>query len=134
MKKDKVRKQNPLDITILCKNKQIKKFSVMASKKFVVNDETYVIKKNCCYLKQTNEGYKESLVYFEGNPNPFNLHKLGKNKGLTEREIESYIAGDLFNILIECQMMDKSKYIIHLCLGVFILSFIQFIIYLGAGI
>lgn len=127
-KDNKSKKLKLLHVLILCKNKHIKEFDISASKKFNINDETYVIKDKCCYIRMIEGNIQEFALYVEGNPNPFDLKLRGKNKGLTESEIEQYIAGDLFNILMECQNEDKSKYIIHLTVLVFILAIVEFFI------
>jgi hypothetical protein len=127
----KTNKMKELTAIIFCKNKQIKQYHVVASKKFNIEDETYVVKRNCCYLMEDEMGkLHEYALYYESNPNPFNLDELGKNDGLTENEIDAYIGADLFNILNECQQIDKSKYMIHLVIIVFGLSVIEFITYI----
>jgi len=122
-KNKKESKTRPLTAYILCKNKQIKEYSANVTRKFNLNDETYVVKGKCCYIKKINGQWRQFSLYIEGNPNPFNLNKIEENEGLTNKELDSYIAGDLFNILIECQMMDKRRYVIALTTFSFIICF-----------
>ena len=111
---------------ILC-NKQLKEFRVKATRKFNVDDETYVIKSKCCYFKKVNGIFEMVAYYVEGNPNPFNLENYEDNTGLNEDELDRYIGGDMFNILIECQEEDKKKYTINLVVACFIMALIQFV-------
>lgn len=124
----KINKNKEVNIYIFCKNKQIKEYYVNASRKFNIEDETYVIKEKCCYLRQFEDGFKLVSFYVEGNPNPFDLRNIEKNKGLNKKELDGYIAGDIFNILIECQEEDRRPMILHLTAFVFVLSFISFIL------
>lgn len=124
--KQKVNKTRNLIAYIVGKNHQIKEFHTDATRKFNINDETYVIKGNCCYFKEINGQLEQIAFYIEGNPNPFDMKTLQKNTGLTSDELENYIGGDIFNILIECQSEDRSKYIIQLVVVVFVLALIQF--------
>ena len=122
----KTQKSRSIYVYILCNN-QLMEYRVNASRKFNIDDETYVIKPKCCYFKQINGVYELVSYYVEGNPNPFKLDDTGGNKGLTEDELDSYISGDMFNILIECQEEDKKKYIIQLagvCTAIAIIQFI----------
>ncbi len=116
-----------LHIYILCKNKQIKDFYTNASRKFNVNDETYTIKKDCCYLKKHGKKFEQTAFYLETNPNPVKLSKNTHNIGLTHQELDHFISADLFNILIECQDTDKRKYILPISVIMLIFGFIEFI-------
>lgn len=116
--------ENYLTAYIFNRNKTISEYIVQATKKFIVNDETYVIKDNCTYKKVIDKKLKLVSYYSEGNPNPYNLKTLERNTGLTEKEIDSLIAGDIYNILIECQNTSKQKYILGIAffllfLGIF---------------
>lgn len=124
-KKRKTNKTRSIIAYILC-NKQLKEYRVKASKKFNVNDETYVIKAKSCYFKKVNGIFEMVAYYVEGNPNPFRLEDVKSNTGLSEKELDAYIGGDMFNILIECQEQDKKKYIIQLAVATFIIAVIQF--------
>lgn len=106
--------ENEINVFIFCKNKQIKEFSIKATKKFNIGDETYIIKKDCVYTKKINDKLCLVSFYTESNPNPYNLKKLSENIGLSIFELDNLISGDIFNILVECQKLDKQKYIFQL--------------------
>lgn len=117
-----------LHVYIFCNNKQIKEYDILATKKFNVEDETYVIKNDCCYFKTIDNVLREVIFYVEGNPNPFKLEDKKENYGLSSDELDNYIAGDIFNIIIECQEEnDKSKYVFNIALIVLALGIIDFI-------
>ena len=122
----KTQKTRSIYVYILCNN-QLMEYRVNASRKFNIDDETYVIKSKCCYFKQIHGVYELVSYYVEGNPNPFRLDNTGGNVGLTKEELDGYISGDMFNILIECQEEDKKKYIIQLagvCTAIAIFQFV----------
>ena len=121
----KTQKTRSIYIYILCNN-QLMEYRINASRKFNVDDETYVIKSNCCYFKKIHGVYELVSYYVEGNPNPFKLDDTKGNTGLTEDELDSYISGDMFNILIECQEEDKKKYILQLVSVTTVIAIIQF--------
>ena len=123
----KTQKTRSIYIYILCNN-QLMEYRVNASRKFNVDDETYVIKSQCCYFKQIHGVYELVAYYVEGNPNPFKLDNTNGNTGLTEDELDSYISGDMFNILIECQEEDKKKYILQLVAVTTVIAIIQFFV------
>lgn len=112
-------------VYILC-NKQLKEYRVKATRKFNIGDETYVIKSKCCYFKKINSVFEMVSYYVEGNPNPFSLENYEDNIGLNETELDRYIGGDMFNIIMECQEEDKKKYTINLVVACFIITMIQF--------
>ena len=122
----KTQKTRSIYVYILCNN-QLLEYRVNASRKFNIDDETYVIKPKCCYFKQIRNVYELVSYYVEGNPNPFRLDNTGGNTGLTKEELDSYISGDMFNILIECQEEDKKKYIIQLACVCTIVAIFQFV-------
>jgi len=127
-KKNKVtNKTRHMIAYILCKNNQIKEYHTDATRKFNLEDETYVVKGSCCYRKKINGIYEQVSYYVQGNPNPFDLRKIEKNVGLSCEELDSFIDADLFNILIECQQNDKSKYVLGLVVLIFVLNFVNFI-------
>lgn len=122
----KTNKLKDITVYVICNNKQIKEYEINASRKFNIDDETYVIKNDCCYIKKINNVFKEIAFYVEGNPNPFKIDKHMNNIGLTSNELDNYIASDIFNIIIECQQQDKSKYTFQLVMIVFIFGVINF--------
>lgn len=120
-------KLKPIHIYIICSN-QIKEYDILASRKFNIEDETYVIKKNCCYLKKVNGEVTSVSFYIESNPNPFDLNDTENNVGLTSVELDKYIGGDIFNILNECQNQnDRSKFTFQLVVFVTIVAVIELI-------
>ena len=121
----KTQKTRSIYVYILCNN-QLMEYRVNASRKFNVDDETYVIKAKCCYFKKIHNVYELVSYYVEGNPNPFKLDDTKGNTGLTVEELDSYISGDMFNILIECQEEDKKKYILQLVAITTVIAIIQF--------
>lgn len=122
----KTQKTRSIYVYILCNN-QLMEYRVNATRKFNVDDETYVIKPDCCYFKQIHSVYELVSYYVEGNPNPFRLDNTNGNTGLTENELDGYISGDMFNILIECQEENKKKYILQLVAVTTGIAIIQFV-------
>jgi hypothetical protein len=116
------KQENYLTAYIFNRNKTISEYIILATKKFIVNDETYVIKDNCTYKKIINGKIKLVSYYSEGNPNPYNLKSIAKNTGLTSDELDSLIAGDIYNILIECQDNSKQRYVFNIAVFVLILN------------
>ena len=115
-------------VYIICNNRQIKQFDVNASRKFNIKDETYVIKESRCYLKKFENEYKEVSFYIEGNPNPLKLEPNYVNEGLTQTELDGFIGADLFNILVECQEADRSRYIFQMVILTFGFGFLTFLV------
>lgn len=123
----KTNKPKPLTVYIICKNKQKKEYDIFATRKFNIDDETYVIKEKCCYLKKMENNVKEFSLYNQGNPNPIELKEKFKNMGLTSNELDSYIAGDIFNIIAECQQNDRSKYVLGIAITLLAFAVINFV-------
>jgi len=130
------RKKPKLTLTVylLSKNNLIKEYVVLASRKFNIADETYVIKKECCYPKFRDNKVEIVSYYVEGNPNPFDLRSVEKNVGLIAKELDNYIAGDIFNIIMECRKQDKTKYILGLTVFITALGILNFIFWIIFGI
>lgn len=131
IKKDNTKNTNKtrqLQIYIMCKSNQIKQFNSNATRKFVIGDETYVIKGNCCYFKKINGVLELVSFYNEGNPNPIDIYNKDNNDGLEENELGAYLDADLFKILDECQKNDRTKYILPLVLFSTVFCIIQLII------
>lgn len=122
----KTSKSKPLTVFIICKNTTIKEYDIFATRKFNLQDETYVVKEKCCYQKNIDGEIKLVSYYNQGNPNPIKLKKGFKNIGLTSNELDSYISADIFNIIAECQQNDRSKYILGIVGILFIFAFINF--------
>lgn len=122
----KKRNEIALTVYLLCKNKLVKEYGIIASRKFNIGDETYVIKRRCCYPRLRNGQPELVSFYSEGNPNPHDLRK-PENKGLNGIELDRYVSGDVYNIIIECQRKDKTRYIFNIAVFVCVMCFIQFI-------
>jgi hypothetical protein len=91
-------------------NRQIIRRDITASKRFRVDDNTYVVDDNCIYYKNI-EGRLRSVSYYrENNPKPYDFKK--DNIGLTDTEIDNFFAEDLFHIINEIQPENKSIYIL----------------------
>ena len=90
------RKKPKLTLTafLLSKNNLVKEYVVLASRKFNIGDETYVIKKDCC-CPRFKDGKVEIVSYYtEGNPNPFNI-KIGVLAAIDANDIPS-TSGSVF--------------------------------------
>lgn len=123
----KENKLNDLTVYIICKNTQIKKYSVNASRKFTIKDETYCIMNERCYKMIKDNKIHLFSVYLETNPKPCDLSNVEIiNKGLGEMELDNLIAGDLYNILMECQRNTKNKYIFPICIACLVISIVEF--------
>jgi hypothetical protein len=100
-------------------NRQVVSRQVSASKRFRVDEDTYVIKENCIFLKMI-DGRMQSVAYYrEGNPNPYTFQDL--NKGLTPIELDRMYADDFYHIITNMQITNRALYIlivvlINLCL------------------
>jgi len=116
------KEQNYLTAYIFNRNKTISTFIVTATKKFVINDETYIIKDSCTYKKIINNEIKLIAFYSESNPNPYNIKTIEKNFGLTDKELDDIIAGDMYNILLECQNISKQGYILGISIFCLVLN------------
>jgi len=90
-------------------NRQVIKREVVASKRFRVDDDTYIVKDDCIFYKNI-EGVLRSVSYYrEGNPNPY-FFKF-KNKGLSEEELNDFYEKDFYNILAKIKPFSRVVYI-----------------------
>lgn len=90
-------------------NRQIIKRDIIASKRFRVEDNTYVVRDQCIYYKNIEGRLKSVSYYRENNPNPYNFK--GDNIGLTKDELDDFFAEDLFHIINEIEPQNRSVYI-----------------------
>ena len=91
-------------------NRQVVQRDVRASKRFVLDDETYIIRPECIFLKNI-DGYLTSVSYYrEGNPNPYNFEK--ENKGINANELDRIFAEDFFHIVTDIQMDSRRNYVL----------------------
>jgi len=91
-------------------NRQVVKRTVIASKRFKVDDETYVIKPNCIFLKNVDGFLRPVSYYREGNPNPYDFTT--NNSGLTAVELDRLYAEDFYHIVTALQPENRMKYVL----------------------
>ncbi|GAH03951.1 unnamed protein product, partial [marine sediment metagenome] len=60
-------------VIIVKENRQTIEHFIQASRRFVFEDGTYIIKRDCIFLKNINGMLRQCLLYSEGNPNPYNF-------------------------------------------------------------
>lgn len=95
-------------------NRQVARREVTATKRFLVDDDTYVIKPQCIFLKNI-EGTLQSVSYYrESNPNPYDFKK--ENVGLTPNELDRIFAEDFFHIITDLQLESKAIYLLLIVL------------------
>jgi hypothetical protein len=109
-------KQNELTVYIICGNRQMVQRQVKATKKFLYNKDTYVIKPSCIFLKIIDGKLKSISIYREGNPNPYDFKILKgifkHNTGLKEDELNDLYGEDLYNMLVKVQTPNKMFYML----------------------
>ena len=109
-------KRNELTVYIVCGNRQIVQRQVKATKKFLYEKDTYIIKPSCIFLKNIDGKLKAISVYREGNPNPYNFKTLKglfiQNTGLKEDELNDLYGEDLYNMLVKVQTPNKMMYML----------------------
>jgi len=103
-------------------NRQVIKREVVASKRFRVQDDTYIVKDECIFYKNI-EGVLRSVSYYrEGNPNPYNFKDI--NKGLSEtdenNELNEFYEKDFYNILAKIKPFSKVVYV--LIISIFVMG------------
>jgi len=126
--KDKTKsltKDNYFTAHIMRGNKQCMRVHVRASKRFTVNNNTYIIKRDCIFTKIIDNKIESVAYYSEGNPNPHNFKT--KNDGLTYEEFNVIYGEDLYNILVSLLKNNKLFYLILLYIFVLIFSIITLI-------
>ena len=95
-------------------NRQVVRREVIATKRFKVDDDTYVIKPQCIFLKNIG-GMLQSVSYYrEGNPNPYDFKK--ENTGLEANELDRIFAEDFFHIITDLQLESKAVYLLFIVL------------------
>lgn len=95
-------------------NRQVVKRQVSATKRFKVDDDTYVIKPQCIFLKNIDGSLQSVSYYREGNPNPYDFKM--ENNGLTNDELDRIFAEDFFHIITELQLESKQIYLLLIVL------------------
>jgi len=97
---------------IVKSNRQIIKRDIIASKRFRIENNTYIVKSESIFYKNI-EGTLHSVAYYrENNPNPYTFKS--DNTGLTEDELNNFFAEDLYYILNDIQPENKNIYILLL--------------------
>jgi hypothetical protein len=91
-------------------NRQIVKREVIASKRFRVDEETYLIKPECIFLKNINGVLKSVSYYREGNPNPYTFE--GENEGIKAEELDRVFAEDFYHIITNLQPKNRMIYLL----------------------
>lgn len=91
-------------------NRQVIRREVSASKRFLIDGDTYVIRPECIFLKNV-DGYLTSVSYYrEGNPNPYSFKEV--NKGISATELDRLFSEDFFHIITDLQLDSKTKYVL----------------------
>jgi len=95
---------------VFCGNRQIIRREVNASKRFMVNDDMYIIRPSCIFLKKV-EGRTRSVSYYrEGNPNPYDF--VNKNTGISNTDLDRLYAEDFYHIVTDLTQDAKKLYIL----------------------
>jgi hypothetical protein len=121
----KTTKDNYFTAYIMRGNRQMLKVNVKASKRFIVNQDTYIIKKSCIFTRINNGKLESVAFYSEGNPNPYDFKKV--NDGLSYEEFNILYGEDLYDMLVKLQRNMKMFYLFMLYIFVLIMSFIVLI-------
>jgi len=110
-------------------NRQVVKREVIASKRFRVDEETYLIKPECIFLKNIDGNMRSVSYYREGNPNPYDFR--GDNKGITADELDRVFSEDFFHIVTNLQPEKKIIYVLVLAV---INLFLTILFAVGVGL
>ena len=91
-------------------NRQIIRRDIIASKRFRVEDNTYLVRDECIFYKNI-EGRLRSVSYYrENNPNPYDFKEV--NTGVGVDDFDKFFAEDLFNIINDIEPENRSIYIL----------------------
>lgn len=94
-------------------NRQVIKREIIASKRFRVEDDTYIVKDECIFYKNIDGVLRSVSYYREGNPNPYNFKDV--NKGILEsdenNELDEFYRKDFYNIIAKIKPFSKVIYI-----------------------
>lgn len=91
-------------------NRQIVRREVVASKRFRVDEETYLIKPQTIFLKNIDGVMRSVSYYREGNPNPYDFE--GENMGIPSDELDRLFAEDFYTIVTNLEPENKMVYIL----------------------
>jgi hypothetical protein len=95
-------------------NRQIVKREVIASKRFRLDEETYLIKPECIFLKNVDGVLRSVSYYREGNPNPYDFE--GENIGVKPDELDRIFAEDFYHIITNLQPKNRMVYLFLLAI------------------
>lgn len=95
-------------------NRQVVKREVTASKRFRVDEETYLIKPECIFLKEIDGQLRSVSYYREGNPNPYNFED--DNIGVKADELDRIFAEDFYHIITNLQPKNRMVYLLLIAL------------------
>ena len=91
-------------------NRQIIRRDIIASKRFRVEDNTYLVRDECIFYKNIDSRLRSVSYYRENNPNPYNFKDV--NKGVNVDDFDKFFAEDLFNIINDIEPENRSIYIL----------------------
>jgi hypothetical protein len=110
-------------------NRQVVRREVVASKRFRVDEETYLIRPESIFLKNIDGQLKSVSYYREGNPNPYNFEDV--NLGVSPAELDRIFAEDFYHIVTNLQPLNRMLYV----LAVVIIAFgLEIAFDIGVGI
>ncbi len=95
-------------------NRQIAKREVIASKRFRLDEETYIIRPEAIFLKNVDGLLRSVSYYREGNPNPYNFEE--ENIGIKAEELDRIFAEDFYHIVTNIQPKNKMVYLFILAI------------------
>lgn len=85
---------------------------VTASKRFRINEDTYIIDPDCIFRKNIGGLLRSVSYYREGNPKPYDFEKV--NAGISSGDLDRFFAEDFFNIVVNLDFDKKTVYILLL--------------------
>ena len=91
-------------------NRQIIRRDIIASKRFRVEDNTYLVRDECIFYKNIDGRLRSVSYYRENNPNPYNFKNV--NTGVNVDDFDKFFAEDLFNIINDIEPENRSIYIL----------------------
>lgn len=108
-KKEKYKNKKNREIELLAiivrGNRQVIEHLVKASKRFVYEDMTYVIKKDCIFTTKYMGLLKPCSVFTEGNPNPYDFKIADENIPI-ESYLPEYDLEDENEVMLVKQLRD----------------------------
>jgi len=107
--------ENSFTAYIVKGNRQVIRREVVASKRFRVDEETYIIRPECIFLKNVDGVLRSVSYYREGNPNPYNFKE--ENLGIKADELDRIFAEDFYHIVTNLQPENRMRYILFVVAG-----------------